>query len=98
MKLFRLLLSTERTEYVVTNDLTQDEVAAVQEVCGFRWHIEEFHRENKQLTGIDACQCRNERMQRNHIGCAILVWIRLKHVAYQLGQTVYPMKHSLLYE
>jgi hypothetical protein len=95
VKLFRLLLSTERTEYVVTNDLTQDDVEAVQEVCGFRWKIEEFHRETKQLTGIEACQCRKERIQRKHIGCAILVWIRLKQVASQLGQTVYHLKHSL---
>lgn len=98
VKLFRLPLSTERTDYIVTNDRTQDEVKAVQEVCGFRWNVEEFHRETKQLTGIEACQCRKERIQRNHIGCAILVWIRLKHVAYQLGQTVYHMKHSLFDE
>jgi hypothetical protein len=96
VKLFRLQFSPERTEYLVTNDLTQDDVAAVQEGCGFRWNVEEFHRETKQVTGIEACQCRNERIQRNHIGCAILVWIRLKHVAYQLGQTVYHLKHSLL--
>jgi hypothetical protein len=98
VKLFRLQLSTKRTEYIVTNDLTQDDVEAVQEVCGFRWNVEEFHRETKQLTGIEACQCRHERIQRNHIGCAILVWIRLKQVAYQLGQTVYQVKHSLLDE
>jgi hypothetical protein len=98
VKLFRLQLSTERPEDVVTNDLTQHDVAAVQQVCGFRWNVEEFHRETKQLTGIEACQCRKERIQRNHIGCAILVWIRLKHLVYQLGQTVYHMKHSLLDE
>lgn len=96
VKLFRLQLSTERTEYVVTNDLTQTDVEAVRTVCGFRWNVEEFHRETKQLTGIEDCQCRTERIQRNHIGCAILVWIRLKHVAYQLGQTVYHIKDSLL--
>lgn len=96
VKLFRLLLSTERTDYVVTNDLSQDSEKAVQEACGCRWKIEEFHRETKQLTGIEACQCRTERIQRNHIGCAILVWVQLKRVAYTTQQTVYQIKHGLL--
>jgi len=96
VKLCRLLLSTERTDYIVTNDLAQDSVEAVQEACGFRRKIEEFHRETKQLTGLEACQCRKERIQRNHIGCAILVWVRLKHLAYETTQTVYQIKHGLL--
>jgi hypothetical protein len=33
----------------------------------------EFHRELKQLTGVEACQCRKARIQRNHIACALLV-------------------------
>lgn len=98
LKLFRLLLSTKRTDYVVTNDLSQDSVEAVQEACGFRWKIEEFHRETKQVTGIEKCQCRKERIQRNHIGCAVLVWVRLKQLASQTGQTLYQIKHNLLDE
>lgn len=49
--------------------------------CKIRWKIEEFHREIKQLTGIESCQCRKARLQKNHIACAMLVWIRLKHLA-----------------
>lgn len=37
LKLFQLVLSTQRTDYVVTNDLTQNAVDAVQEVCALRW-------------------------------------------------------------
>lgn len=33
---------------------------------------------------------------RNHIGCAILVWRRLKLVAEQAAQTVYALKRDLL--
>ena len=98
LKLFRLLLSTKRTDYVVTNDLAQDSVEAVQEASGVRWKIEEFHRETKQVTGIEKCQCRKERIQRNHIGCAVLVWVRLKQLSYQTGQTLYKIKHNLLDE
>jgi hypothetical protein len=65
-------------------------------VCKIRWKVEEFHRELKQLSGVDSCQCRKARLQRNHIACAMLVWIRLKHLAYQTGQTVYKIKYKLL--
>ena len=58
--------------------------------------IEEFHRELKQLTGVESCQCRKARIQRNHIGCAMLVWLRLKDIAYKTGQTIYQLKHGLL--
>ena len=61
-----------------------------------RWKIEEFHREAKQLTGIESCQCRVGRIQRNRIACALLVWSRLKSLAYQSGKSVYQIKHGLL--
>ncbi|VEP14936.1 hypothetical protein H1P_30012 [Hyella patelloides LEGE 07179] len=35
--------------------------------CSDRWKIKEFHRELKQLTKIQSCQCRQARIQRNHI-------------------------------
>jgi hypothetical protein len=96
VKLFRVTISTDRTDYIATNDLSQSLTDVVQKVCKIRWKIEEFHREIKQLTGIESCQCRKARLQRNHIACAILVWIRLKNLAYKTGQTVYQIKHSLL--
>jgi hypothetical protein len=65
-------------------------------VRGVRWKIEEFHRETKQLTGIEGCQCRMGRIQRNHIACALLVWSHLKDLAYQSGRTIYRIKHGLL--
>lgn len=96
VKLFRVTVSTNRTEFVATNDLAQASTDAVQDVCGVRWKIEEFHRELKQLTGVEACQCRKARIQRNHIACALLVWIRLKTIAYQTGKTVYQIKYGML--
>lgn len=82
----------------MTNDLSRDSTQDTREVRGVRWKIEEFHREAKQLTGIESCQCRASRIQRNHIGCAMLVWSRLKHLAYQSGQTIYQIKRGLLHD
>ena len=96
VKLFRVVLSTQRTDYVVTNEMAQDNVAVVQDVCGFRWKVEQFHRETKQLTGVEGNQCRKARIVRNHIGCAILVWVRLKQVAVETQRTIYHVKHDLL--
>ena len=96
VKLFRVVLSTKRTDYVVTNDMTQDDTQVVQEVCGLRWKVEQFHRETKQLTGLEGCQCRKARIVRNHIASSILVWVRLKQVANETKQTVYRLKHDLL--
>jgi hypothetical protein len=81
---------------VATNDLDQNSLDATQEVCGMRWKIEKFHCELKQLTGVEKNQCRKARIQRNHIACAMLVWIRLTDIACKTGQTVYRIKHGLL--
>ncbi len=108
VKLFRIKVSThqpeagqtvsakERLEWIVTNDLSQTSAQDAQEVSALRWKIEQYHREIKQLTGIESCQCRKARIQRNHIACALLVWTRLKHLSYQYGQTVYQLKRGLL--
>jgi hypothetical protein len=98
VKLFRVAVTSNRTEWIVTNDLSQDSTHETRKVRGVRWKIEEFHREAKQLTGIESCQCRSGRIQRNHIACALLVWARLKCLAYQSGQTIYRIKHALLHD
>lgn len=96
VKVFRVVLSTERTDYIVTNELAQDNGAVVQDVVGCRWKVEQFHRETKQLTGMEGNQCRKARLVRNHIGCAMLVWVRLKQVAIATQQTIYRVKQGLL--
>lgn len=98
LHLFRLVLSTKRTDYVVTNDVTQTTTHGTQKVCGVRWRIEEVHREAKQVTGLEAGQCRKARIQRNHIACCFLVWYRLKELAYATGRTLYQIKYEQLDE
>jgi hypothetical protein len=58
LKLFRVVVSSERTEYIVTNDMalscTQDVQDENAVLPSFRWrYIEQFHREEKQTTGIE---------------------------------------------
>lgn len=96
VKLFRVAVSAVRTDFVATNDLSQNSTKVTQDACALRWKIEQFHREIKQLTGIEKCQCRKARIQRNHIACAVLVWIKLTRLARRASTTVYQLKRSLL--
>lgn len=96
VRLFRVEVSENRTECVITNDLSQNSTQDTQKACALRWKIEQFHRELKQLTGVERCQCRTGRIQRNHIACAVLVWIRLTTVARKLMKTAYQIKREML--
>lgn len=98
VKLFRVTVSTDRTDWVVTNDLSCPLAQDAQKVSAVRWKVEELYREAKGVTGIEECQCRKGRIQRNHIACALLVWTRLKTLAYESGRTVYQIKHGLLHD
>jgi len=97
VKLFRVA-ATNRTEYIATNDYSQDSAVAVEDMCGTRWKIEQYHREGKQMLGMEKCQCRKARAQKNHIGCAILAWHCLTRAARKLKKTIYALKKDLLSE
>jgi len=95
VKLFRIASTSGRTEYIVTNDLSQSDAKATQQACRIRWKIEQLHRELKQTTGISKCQSRQHRGQRNHIACSLWVWVSLTRTARAMGQTIYRLKESL---
>jgi hypothetical protein len=94
--LCRVAGSTHRTEGIGTTERTQNSTVATQPACGYRWKLEPLHREGKPVTGVERCQCRKARIHRNHIGCALLGWVRLKELATQTGRTGYQLKHGLL--
>lgn len=96
VKLFRVEVSTNRTDWVATNDPSQDTTRGTQQACALRWKIEQFHRELKQLTGVEKCQARKSRIQRNHIACAVLVWQCLTRIARKTETTVYQIKQNML--
>lgn len=98
VKLFRVEADNGRTDWVVTNDLSQDSTDDTQGMCAVRWKIEQYHREIKQTLGIEKCQCRLARAQKNHIGCAILVWHHLSSLARKMKTNIYALKSGLLSE
>lgn len=92
VQLFRVNVSTDKTEFVATNEQNQNDQKQVQQICKLRWKIEQFHRELKQTTGIEACQCRRAHFQKTHIACAILVWNFLKRWSDLTLKTIYQLK------
>lgn len=77
IKVFRFVATNGRTDYVGTSrtDLSREQV---KEYFERRWSVEVLHQELKQTCGLARCQANSGRAQRNHIGLALLTWIR-KH-------------------
>ena len=98
VQLFKLVAPNGDIDWIITNSdasLTSDDV---QDEDAKRWQVEQLHRELKQLTGIEKCQCRKQRAQRNHIACCYQAWVAIKVKATSLGKTLYATVHDLLYE
>ena len=99
VKLFKLVATNGDIDWVVTNNLDSAiSTQVAQDANDVRWEVEQFHRELKQLTGSEKCQCRKQRSQRNHLANCYHAWITLKARARQSHQTVYQLKHNLFRE
>jgi len=74
---FKFVATNGRIDYVTTNKKTPTR-NDVQSIIAARWSIEVYHLEIKQTCGIERCQARTGRSQRNPICLAILAWFE-KH-------------------
>ncbi len=85
---FRFVAKNGRTDYIGTNMefSTRDQIESITKA---RWSIEIYHRELKQACGIERCQARTSRAQRNHIFLAITAWYEKHHRYYFKQISVY---------
>lgn len=96
VKLFKLVAIDDNIEWVITNNLAEDFTRLRSiEAMQVRWQVEEFHREFKQLTGSEKCQCRKARSQRNHLACCYAAWVAIKVKAEEMKKTVYQVRNGL---
>ena len=96
VKLFKIVATNGNIDWIITNDLEETTITQVaQDANNLRWQVEEFHRELKQLTGSEKCQCRKARSQRNHLACCYHAWVSLKVQAKALNKTVYRVHTDL---
>lgn len=99
VRLFVVVSSTGDIDWVITNRPEDPQrpitAQAIQGENALRWHVEQFHREVKQLTGTEKCQCRKARAQRNHLACCYLAWVSLQQHAQRIGTTLYDAQRRL---
>lgn len=82
-------------EYLATNKLDMT-IMDIKAVAAQRWKIEEYHRGLKQTTGIEKCQARTQRSQRNHIFCSILSFVALEIQRVHNNISWYQAKQSII--
>lgn len=72
---YRFVGKNGRTDYIGTNIKSPTSQQIVRYVKK-RWDIEVYHRELKQTCGLERCQARTSRAQRNHILLSIKAWMQ----------------------
>ncbi len=103
VRLFKIVAPNGDIDWLITNRShtgegeNQRAITAqdVEDQNGVRWQIEQLHRELKQLTGSEKCQCRKARSQRNHLACCYLAWLSLKVHAQGLEVTLYTARSQV---
>lgn len=92
---YRLADTDGRTVYLGSSfkDKTAPEIMAFARK---RWEIEVFHRELKQTCGLERCQARSGRAQRNHIALSILAWIKRSTVRNLFNLTCYQQQWKVV--
>lgn len=95
VKIFKIVSRNGNIEYWATNKLDMDVLTCLS-LGEKTWGIEEYHREIKQFCGIERCQARSTRSQMNHIGLSIRACLRLITRSYDLGKSLFELKHSII--
>ena len=95
--IYKFVAKNGRIDYIGTNmEIPSRE--AVKKITKARWSVEVYHRELKQTCGIERCQSRTGRAQRNHVCLAVLAWISLRKKWWSLKITLYQQKWEVIKE
>ena len=84
VKVFGIATPNGGTVYWATNDLGMGDLTRLQ-FTDSSGAIEHYHRGIKQCTGVERCQCRTARAQRNHIGLALRAFLRFEAHCFATG-------------
>ncbi len=95
VKVFGIVAPDGDIAYWATNDLGMTDLTRLQ-FAEFSWAIESYHRGIKQYTGIERCQCRTAKAQRNHIGLALRAFLRLEAHCFARGMSWFEAKTAII--
>lgn len=95
ISVFKFEAKNGRIDYVSTNmkNPTREQIKAITDA---RWSVEVYHREIKQSCGIERCQARTGRAQRNHIFLAIAVWFDQHKIRMTNKITLYQQNWNVI--
>jgi hypothetical protein len=82
-------------EYWASNDLGL-EAGMKQHYAELSFAIENYHRDLKQSCGVERCQVRSERAQRNHIGFSLRAFLRLEWHFFTTGISGFEAKLRII--
>lgn len=97
IKVFRIVSRDGDAEHWATSDLDMRELDRVS-TAEKTWAIENYHRGIKQFCGIEKCQARSARAQRNHITLALRAFLRLETYSYATGHSWFTAKMQIIRE
>jgi putative transposase len=95
IRVFRVVARNGDTDYWATSDLEMDALTRLK-YGDFCWRIEEYHRGIKQFCGVQGCQARRARSQRNHIGLSIRAFLRMECHCFALGISWFHAKLDII--
>jgi putative transposase len=97
IKVFKIVAKDGDIEYWATNKAEMTELERVK-FTDMAWTIETYHRGIKQFCGVERCQARKGRAQRNHIGLGLRAFLRLEHHCFHRGISWFEAKTSIIRE
>lgn len=97
VKIIKIVRLKNDIDYVATNNLSLSGLA-IRQANDHRWKVEETHRGEKQTTGVENCQFRNNRAQRNHIFCSTLAFLAAEKHRLEHGTSWYESKHRVIFD
>jgi hypothetical protein len=97
IKVFKLVSKERGIEYWATNNLRMNELDRLS-LSEKGWLIEEYHRGIKQFCGVEKCQARTEKAQRNHILFSLQAFLRIERFCFRTGVTWFEAKIGIVRE
>jgi len=97
IRVFKIVSTDGDVEYWATSKLGMSELerlAGAEQAC----LIETYHRGLKQYCGVERCQARRARAQRNHIGLALRAFLRLEVYGFHQGVSWFEAKTAIIRE
>jgi putative transposase len=89
------VVTENHIEYWATNDLQMTDLTRLK-FTQFSWLIETYPRGIKQFWGIERCQARSAKAQRNHLELALRAFLRLEFHSFVKGISWFEAKTSII--